>query len=231
MCQSPAKSFTPEPIMMIPLAGFAAGCIHVLAGPDHLAAIAPIAARHGRNPWMAGVRWGLGHASGACVVGAAALLLRGILPIEAISSVGERMVGILLIGIAAWALRKALQIHSHTHEHGGHEHEHIHMHGRSVAHLHRHAAFAVGTLHGVAGTSHLMGVLPALALPTTGLAALYLAAFAAGTVAAMALFAHLIGGAAARLQVGRASVYRGFMFACSAVALVVGVTWLSGNSF
>jgi len=30
------------------------------------------------------------------------------------------------------------------------------------------AAFGVGTLHGLAGSSHLLGVLPALALPSRG---------------------------------------------------------------
>ena len=47
----------------------------------------------------------------------------------------------------------------------------------------------MGVLHGVAGSSHFFGVLPALALPTTSAAVLYIGAFGVGTVAAMTIFA------------------------------------------
>lgn len=217
--------------MIVPLAGFAAGCIHVLAGPDHLAAVAPLAARHPRKSWTAGLRWGFGHAGGACLVGLAAILLRGMLPIDLISHSSERLVGLMLIGIAAWALRKAMQIHSHVHDHGGEHHEHIHMHGRREEHAHRHAALAVGTLHGLAGSSHIMGVLPALALPSNELAAAYLISFGLGTVAAMTIFSHVIGVLASKLSFVTWKLYRGLMYACAAVAFVVGLTWVTGNSF
>ena len=35
--------------MLVPLAGFVAGSIHVLSGPDHLGAIAPLAAAEGNR--------------------------------------------------------------------------------------------------------------------------------------------------------------------------------------
>src|SRR5438067_13658001 len=103
--------------MLTLLAGFASGLAHVLSGPDHLAAIAPISVKHPRRSWVAGLRWGIGHASGVCVVGALSLLLRGLIPMDLISNSSEGVVGLLLIGIGAWALRKALQIHSHEHSH------------------------------------------------------------------------------------------------------------------
>lgn len=217
--------------MILVLAGFAAGFIHVLTGPDHLAAVAPLAAKNPRSSWIAGLRWGLGHASGACAVGLAMLLLRGLVPIDLLSHTGERLVGVVLIGIGAWALRKGMQIHSHEHDHGHDHHEHIHMHGRDEQHVHRHAAFAVGTLHGLAGSSHILGVLPALALPTVTMAVAYLAAFGLGTVIAMMAFSHMVGAVASRLEVKAWKVYQGMMYACSVVAFVVGVTWLCGYSF
>src|SRR4029450_9914430 len=45
---------------------------------------------------------------------------------------------------------------------------------------HRLAAFAVGTLHGLAASSHLLGILPALALPSTRAAGAYLLCFCSG---------------------------------------------------
>src|SRR5436309_934893 len=113
--------------MLTLLAGFASGLAHVLSGPDHLAAIAPISVKHPRRSWVAGLRWGLGHASGVCAVGTLSLLLRGLIPMDFISDSSDRLVGLLLIGIGAWALRKGLQIHSHEHTHEQETHEHIHL--------------------------------------------------------------------------------------------------------
>src|SRR5687768_14257415 len=153
-------------------AGLVAGSAHVLAGPDHLAAVAPLASvRRGLQAWRPGARWGLGHALGVGVVGGLAVLLRGVLPSGALASVSgwsERVVGVVLIGIGIWGVRRALatRVHAHAHSHGGPRHVHVHVHGDATehdapaAHVHTHAAFAVGVLHGVAGSSHLVGVLP-----------------------------------------------------------------------
>ena len=42
------------------LSGLIAGMVHVLAGPDHLAAVAPLAAGSGAGRWRAGFTWGGG---------------------------------------------------------------------------------------------------------------------------------------------------------------------------
>jgi hypothetical protein len=46
------------------LTGFVAGWLHVLSGPGHLTAVAPIAINDHRKAWVTGLNWGLGHASG-----------------------------------------------------------------------------------------------------------------------------------------------------------------------
>lgn len=219
--------------MITIFAGLAAGLVHVLSGPDHLAAIAPLAVKKPQGSWLAGLRWGLGHSAGVLVIGALSLLLRGMIPIDLISNSSDRVVGLLLIAIGAWTLRKALQIHSHEHVHDGDHHEHIHMHPprKSHEHMHTHAAFGIGTLHGLAGSSHFLGILPALALPSNWLAGTYLVAFGAGTVVAMILFSHFIGAVASRFAVSMWKTYRGMMYACSAAAFAVGGAWLAGYSF
>src|SRR5436853_4894262 len=184
-----------EPIMIVAITGMVAGIIHVWSGPDHLAAIAPLAVRHPRRSWMAGARWGLGHSAGVAVVGLLSLWLRDLLPVNLLSTWGERMVGVMLFGIGLWGLRKALTIHAHEHEHEGDRHLHLHAHGRRVAHeqteahqRHTHAAFGIGLLHGLAGSSHFLGVLPILAFPTRQQALGYLLTFALGTITSMAIF-------------------------------------------
>src|SRR6266702_2044855 len=149
--------------MIAAITGFLAGTIHVWSGPDHLAAIAPLAVRKPGRGWMPGARWGLGHSAGVAAVGLLSLWLRDLLPVNLLSTWGERMVGVMLFGIGLWALRKALTIHAHEHEHQGDRHLHLHAHGRRVPHeqteahqRHTHAAFGIGLLHGLAGSSHFL---------------------------------------------------------------------------
>ena len=195
--------------MFAVLAGFAAGLLHVLSGPDHLAAVAPLAARRERVEWRAGVRWGLGHTAGVLMIGVLLIAFRGLLPIDAISAYSERLVGVALLILGAWGVYRARQPHTH---------EHAPVTGR--------ASFAMGTLHGLAGSSHFFGVLPALALPTQAAALLYLVGFGAAAVAGMSLFAGAIGLLA--VAAGRRGIYayRGVLLACSLSAVVVGGIWL-----
>jgi len=221
--------------MIALLTGLIAGAVHVVTGPDHLTAVAPLAVRRPRRAWVPGVRWGLGHSAGVTLVGLLALWLRDLIPVDLLSSWGERLVGVMLFGIGLWALNRALKhnLHAHEHEHDGDRHVHFHTHGhrhghdREGAHHHTHAAFGIGTLHGLAGSSHFLGVLPALAFPTRLQAAVYLLAFGVGTVAAMAAFSWGMGWLAARFETRGVRVYRGLMGACAVAAMGVGGFWLA----
>jgi hypothetical protein len=197
-------------VIIAALAGILAGFVHVLSGPDHLAAVAPLASGGDRQSWRAGALWGLGHSSGVIIVGLLALLLRGWLPLEWLSSWSERMVGIVLIGIGLWGFHRAFRARVHTH-----------------SHAHPHAAFGVGILHGLAGSSHFLGVLPALALPGLAASLGYLGGFGIGTVAAMSGFATVIGLIATRTQHRGPVATRWLLSACSTFALLVGIAWLS----
>jgi hypothetical protein len=97
-------------------------------------------------------------------------------------------------------------------------------------HVHTHAAFGIGTLHGLSGSSHFLAIIPALAMPSTALAIVYLACYGIGTVLAMILFASAINSFSMRFA-GTAKVYRGFMFACSGLAVTIGCVWLFGFGF
>lgn len=212
-----------------------AGAVHVWTGPDHLSAIAPLAVRRPKRAWLPGARWGLGHSAGVAVVGLLSLWLRDRIPVEWLSTWGERLVGVMLLGIGFWALRTALKdnVHAHEHEHDGERHLHIHTHSHAHApakeskHRHTHAAFGIGTLHGLAGSSHFLGVLPALAFPTKIQAIVYLLAFGVGTVAAMALFSWGMGWLTTRYGTRGIKAYRGLMGTAAVAAMGVGVFWLA----
>lgn len=224
--------------MLAALTGFFAGMYHVITGPDHLAAVAPLAVHDRRAAWRAGMTWAAGHAGGVGIIALVALALREAVPFDAegLSGWSERFVGVVLVGIGLWGLRRALsrRLHTHVHQHDGHSHVHVHLHrgeeshdaAASGSHHHTHAALAVGTLHGLAGGSHFLAVLPALALSTSQ-AVIYLAAYGAGTVAAMVVFASLMGYLAVRAGQSGIRWARGLMTASSVAAIAIGVYWIA----
>ena len=218
--------------MLILATGFLAGLFHVLSGPDHLAAVAPLAVEDRRRGWFAGWTWGMGHASGVVVVAVLAVLVRDLLPpIDVISAWSERLVGGALIAIGLWALRRSARVQPSPHRHGHLSHQHLHvLNGPSWARRigHAHTSFCLGVLHGVAGSSHFFGVLPALALSTRAASLAYIVAFGVGTVVAMTAFAAVVGSAGARRPHDQ-RLHRAMMTAAAALAIVVGGFWLVGS--
>ncbi len=221
---------------MYPLiAGIAAGALHVVSGPDHLAAIAPLAVRAPHRGATTGAAWGLGHAAGVIALGALGAVAKSFINVASIASWSEFLVGAALLGIGLWAVRqsRAVVIHTHEHAHGqdahhDHEHEHVHLHVRTPAHPpsahkhHTHAAFGVGMLHGAAGTGHLLGVLPSLALPPRQ-AAVYLVAYGVSAVLSMTAFGYGLGRVGTRLS---PTHLRRFMIATGLFAVGLGIAWM-----
>ena len=226
-------------VLLAGLAGLAAGLIHVVAGPDHLSAIAPIASVERRRVWAVGLRWGLGHSLGVIVVGLIAGFLAHVALVDPLSHTSERLVGVMLLVIGVWGMWRLSRLS------GG---EARHDHGDGVAHSHaapraaaalslspsiakpggrRLAPYAIGMLHGCAGGSHLVGILLALAFPTFAGVMTYLAGFVAGSVLAMCAFAAGIGwlGSAGGVS---SRFHRGLVAVSSLVSLGVGVWWLVG---
>lgn len=199
--------------MTLAFAALVAGFVHVLSGPDHLAAIAPYAVDGKSRAWRTGVRWGLGHAAGALAVGLLVVVLRDALPVEAVSAWGERLVGMALIGIGIWGIYVArVRASLGRCAHG--------------SHVHGHKAFGVGTLHGLAGSAHLLGMLPALALSSNFAATAYLLLFGTGSVAAMGTFASFVGWMAGRPAASGPRAPSAFLGLSSLVAVAVGGFWI-----
>jgi hypothetical protein len=204
------------------LAGLTVGLIHVIAGPDHLSAIAPIASGERRQVWTVGLRWGLGHALGALLVMLIAVMLVQVALVDPLSDISERLVGVMLLLVGGWGFwRLGRGTVETTHDHGDGR-PHTHTSGSR-----RFAPYAIGILHGCAGGSHLVGILLALAFPTVAGVCTYLAGFICGSVLAMCAFAAgigwlgTIGGASPRM-------HRALMSVSSLISLGVGIWWLVG---
>jgi ABC-type nickel/cobalt efflux system permease component RcnA len=217
--------------MLTVLAGLVAGGAHALTGPDHLAALLPIAAARGRRAGLTGLLWGAGHGVGVTLVGVLVLAIGATADVQVLSAWSELLVGVTLVVVGTWGLRRGLRtvVHSHAHEHD-HEHEHLHVHAPGVDHAapeahagHQHAAFGVGVLHGLAGAGHLVAALPALALGWTWGTA-WLIAYLAGAMAAMGAFGAAVGGSAHRLD---PTSMRRVVAGAGAIAVAVGVAWIA----
>jgi hypothetical protein len=227
-------------LLLVLGSGFLAGSVHVVTGADHLAALLPLSIGRRRGAWALGARWGIGHSLGVLVIGLLAVAFKERFDLGLIEAWGERLVGVLLIAIGGFGLRRALRltVHAHPHDHDGATHAHLHLHtgAEKEGHgpethagslpRHGHTAFFAGTLHGVAGTAHLLGVLPALALPGLGASLAYLVAFALGTIGAMSGFAAFVGESSARISDGRA-LLRPLLCGASAATVVVGLVWIA----
>lgn len=229
-------------------AGLGAGVLHVLTGPDHLAALAPLSLTRGsarpRQSWRIGAAWGLGHALGSGLLVAAALVLRQVLPVEhfaSFSATAEHLVGYLLLGLGGWGLWQAarLRLHVHEHAHDGRVHRHLHVHGAGrAAHggssqpdqlhaNHWHLPVGIGCLHGLAGAGALLWLLPGLGMATGPMVA-YLVGFGIAGVVAMAAVTRLLAGVGRLRVLQRRGYYNGLLAAVSLVTLGVGGVWLAG---
>ncbi|ACD83852.1 nickel transporter [Candidatus Methylacidiphilum infernorum] len=216
--------------------GITAGFIHALSGPDHLAAIAPLVLEKRTSFWRIGLYWGIGHSGGVWILTLLLFLLKNILPLSSISQGSEKMVGIVLIGIGAWGLKKNLQkrVHVHTHCHDGVVHSHIHFHKdkptedshEKLAHRHCHFPLAIGILHGFAGSNHFLSALPVLAFPDNSLALAYIIGFGGGSILGMICFSMMMGklivSGAVKTDRGKKGI--GILFGLLAIA--VGIFWV-----
>lgn len=221
-------------LVLLVWTGLVAGSLHVVAGPDHLMALAPIAMNDRKRAIRLGALWGAGHGLGVALLGVLGLLAGQLVDVAAISAWSEFMVGLTLVVVGGWSIRRASKvvIHKHGHEHNpdesDHQHLHVHIgkaHDAQSHQGHTHAVLGIGLLHGSAGTGHLFGVIPALALPTTD-AGIYIGAYVASAVLSMAAFGGTVGRIAGH---GGQRLMKRMMSLSGAVAVVLGLVWSASS--
>jgi ABC-type nickel/cobalt efflux system permease component RcnA len=205
------------------------------------------------NAALFGIRWGFGHALVVLLVGAA-LAWTGVSMPQGTEAWAELGVGVMLAALGVWSFRASRRLHIHRpQDHGGHAHLHAHApdrhphshdhtrdhdhshdhgytheesrHGREVP-RHRHVSTLVGAVHGLAGTAPIVALIPVTLLPGFWPAIGYLAAFGAGTILAMGLYAFLAAVAARRVST-TVGVARGVALATGLASLGVGLWWIT----
>ena len=182
-------------MQVIIFTGILAGFVHVVSGADHLISMAPAAISRPKIAIKNSIFWGLGHSSGVVLLAVLAVFIKDITPLNKFSNFAEFLVGISLLIVGVYAIKNSLnlEIHSHSHQHNGLAHHHLHFHSKEQKkhNKHSHALTGLGLIHGIAGGSHFLAVLPALALPLPN-AFVYLISYLIGSLLSMNLFAYLI---------------------------------------
>jgi ABC-type nickel/cobalt efflux system permease component RcnA len=179
---------------------FVLGLRHA-SDPDHLVAVTSlVAADDGgtRGATRLGAWWGLGHAAMLILIGVPLTVFKSALP-RWLEGGAEKAVGVVIVLLAlrvSWKwMRGRYRAGPHPHASGdaastGGSHRHLRRAEHEAIHGHHPArtpqqAFAIGLLHGLAGTGAVVALLLA-ALPTRLEAGLGLAVFAPMTIVSMA---------------------------------------------
>lgn len=199
------------------LTGLAASSLHVVSGPDHLAAITPLAIENRKKSWLVGFNWGLGHTIGVFIIGIMFLLFRDLIPVDTISAFSEQIVGILLIIIGLWIFYRIFSRKPH----------------KQIKPKRDDAwtALGIGVIHGVAGVSHLIGILPSLALPTRADSISYILGFGVGTIITMVAYSSIMGMVSYKAAKNdHKKLLLGIRIAGSTVAVLVGIFWIVQSS-
>ena len=172
-------------IFAIFVAGLIMGLRHALDA-DHIAAVSTMGSSSWKIASKIGAVWGIGHTAAFLIAGAAALVF-GLRISEALADKFELAVGVVLILLGFDLIRKVIRekIHAHEHTHDGSTHTHFHSHLSSDAHHHYHRPFAVGALHGLAGSAALF-ILILGSADSVAAGFVFLLTFGIGLILAMA---------------------------------------------
>ncbi|MCK9543827.1 MAG: hypothetical protein M0R03_17550 [Novosphingobium sp.] len=199
---------TPDLLVSVLLVGFTLGLLHAL-DPDHLITVASLSARPDANDATLryAALWALGHGGLLVAIAAAVMLLGWTLP-EALPAGAEWTVGLILIGVGASALWLRHPPHGKR------------------SNLREKAPFAIGLIHGLAGSAAMLALIPVtLYRPAAGLA--YAIVFSFGVLVGMMGFALVLD----RVQHGLAArvpaLQRAVRLTLGIGAIGMGAYWLS----
>ena len=223
--------------------GMVLGLRHAL-DPDHVVAVSTIVS--GEPDWrrssLIGSFWGLGHATSLLTLGGLIVALR-INITELAASRLEIIVSVMLVGLGLYAMRAAragFRLHAHKHTHdaeGGNsaenkEHVHLHVHKPHEQPVHRHAhtlrfgirPYAIGLVHGVAGSGGLALLVMATAKTATA-GFLYMAALAFGALVGMGILSALLTLPLSALRSRYETLHLRFQFLSGVCSVAFGL-WL-----
>ncbi|RLN88953.1 hypothetical protein BBJ28_00007808 [Nothophytophthora sp. Chile5] len=95
--------------VQLALTGMLFGLIHVLTGPDHLSALATLAAGSSWRSFALGIRWGCGHSIGLIVMAVIFIALDGKLDFSVLNVVTDVLVGIFMVALGIYGVHEGVR--------------------------------------------------------------------------------------------------------------------------
>lgn len=231
-------------------AGLAAGCLHTLAGADHLAALTPLTiGRSHLRASLLGALWGFGHSTGQLILGLLMVVLKDRFQqvVPALSKWGGTTVGLTLLAIGALGVYESFFESQNEAETDADSQAaasvasvadafasgvEVQAGGLLGVRQERRgfglATFATGIVYGLQPDA-LFVIIPALALPTKLAAVAYILMFVFGTVAAMGAYAGIIGATSAAIKKTNSGMTKNLSGFASFVAIVIGIGMLASG--
>jgi len=223
--------------------GITTATVHVMMGPDHLAAVTPLVFDTQKKHWLIGLLWGIGHLIGMLFIGILFYQFKDALPLKNIANYSEKTVGIILIGLGIWSFyriknkqyfhkhphfhnkkQKDSIFHIHTHTHHNTTHKHTH---KQPLHQNKYTAILIGIIHGFAGIAHFVLLLPVLGFNTNYESLQYIVGFAFGILFSMILYTLLLGKFQKKQQNKTSkSLTHNLQFWSGVLAIVIGIYWI-----
>lgn len=204
--------------MLVPiiLASLPLGIIHALDA-DHIAAVSSLSGRTNgrRGPIKYALTWSLGHGGLLLLLSVATLMFHWALP-PSLPYWAERLVGLVLIAAGAsmlWALFR------------GHRIAGPHAHANN---LRLKLPFAVGMLHGLAGSAGMFALIP-MTLYQPELGFVYVAIFSLGVMLGMMVFGVFFGQVQAWLGTAMPRMLGALRSMVGIGAIGMGFFWLQAG--
>jgi len=207
-------------ILTAVFAGLLSGALHTLAGPDHLAALAPLVVGRQGSPAVAfvlGCLWGSGHATGQVILGVVVLAVQaGFLQQGLIAAVGRIsgvLAGCILILIGVKGIMEARSFEDSDAQD---------MESES-ANRYNWTTYMTGVVHGLQPDTFLF-LAPVLAFPLR-CASAFVVCFALGTLLSMGACTSLLAAVCCRSP----RLIRQISFSASSVACIMGVSIIAAS--
>ncbi len=222
------------PILIILLAGFK----HAFEA-DHLLAVSNIVSQR-KSMALAmkdGIFWGLGHSSTILLIGILLIIFKiAVSGEEQTFHYFEACVGLMLILVSVYRLRKffkskEITVHHHHHEHHG-ENATTHIHlplDATQKNLHK-ASYGIGLVHGLAGSGELVAA-AMLNFKTPLSIVLYLLLFTMSCVGGMLVAAGLFSIPFSKKVMASSLLQTVLIFLSSGLCLAYGVYAIYNNLF
>ena len=239
MNNSTQHDIIPENSNIGNLVGYGAlfGTLHILTGPDHIAAIVTISANKGIRAFFLGIQWGFGHSIGLLIIFAILLTIDD--NILEKTYVAEWIVGFFLIFLGFLGYYRTYKyykqktiINNNIQEETTaiipyREQNKYTIYINKYKYLlnkHKILSLITGILHGLAGPGGVLGVLPAILLNDKEKSAAYLGTFCTIGIITMGLFSALWGELSKQIGKKFDIIILG---TSSSLSVIIGIIWIS----